>query len=417
VIAVGIFRLFWGMIVLKLNNSRLRFAVAAIGLCIVVIFTYLGSHINVQADGETIANLQREADNINSRLAELDQQRRQIEANIGSARTEIERERQIQMYLDQQIAITREEIELLEEAIENLRQEIEIKENDITEKQQEHDENFELFRQRLRAMYMFGDASTLGLLLGADSLADFLSRADTITRVAQHDRDLMQRLTNDRIELEAQHTELERRREAEEELHKTTEQKRDVLTRQSQEAAIRIQDISSMQAQFEADLAQTQAMRNTMERELQDVFRRIQWAQNPFVGGEMRWPVDGFTNISSHYGWRFNGRDFHTGIDIAGRGIYGQPVRAANSGTVVVANWSFTPGRGYGMFVIIDHGGRISTLYAHLSNITVSVGDWVEVGQQIGNVGSTGWSTGPHLHFEYREGGNHRDPLTVLRPR
>ena len=394
--------------------SALRLGAAALGLCIVIICTYLASHMSVQAN-DTVASLQAQASNINARLAELEQQRRDIEANIRNARGEIEQERQRQRYFEQQIAITEEEILLLEEAIENLRKEIEIKEEEINDKQREHDESFELFRQRLRAMYMFGDASTLGLLLGADSLADFLSRTDTITRIAQHDRNLMQRLSNERIELEAQRADLERRREDEEALHAAAEATRATLEGQLAEARRRVQDLNSMQAQFEADYARTQAMRQSMQRELDDVFRRIEWAQNPFVGGAMLWPVEGFTNITSRFGPRFGGRDFHTGIDISGRGIYGAPVRAANAGTVVVANRSFTPGRGYGKFVIIDHGGRISTLYAHLSSISVNAGDAVTAGQVIGRVGSTGWSTGPHLHFEYRDNGRPLDPLPFLR--
>ena len=102
------------------------------------------------------------------------------------------------------------------------------------------------------------------------------------------------------------------------------------------------------------------------------------------------------------YGSRFGGSDFHTGIDISGGGAYGSPVLAANSGTVKVANTSFTPGYGYGKYVIIDHGGGIQTLYGHMSALSVSVGDVVAQGQKIGEVGSTGWSTGPHIHFEIR---------------
>jgi murein DD-endopeptidase MepM/ murein hydrolase activator NlpD len=156
-------------------------------------------------------------------------------------------------------------------------------------------------------------------------------------------------------------------------------------------------------------------MQAAMENELLEVLRQIEWSTNPYVGGELLWPVPGFTRISSPFGLRFGGRDNHTGIDIAGTGIHGRPVVAANSGTVRVANLSFTPGRGYGIYIVIDHGGRVSTLYAHLSHISVNVGDVVRRGQEIGRVGSTGWSTGPHLHFEYREDSRPIDPMSKLR--
>ena len=93
----------------------------------------------------------------------------------------------------------------------------------------------------------------------------------------------------------------------------------------------------------------------------------------------------------------------------------GATIVAANTGTVVKTNTSFTPGRGYGIYVIIDHGGGKSTLYGHCSALLVSEGQTVSRGQPIAQVGSTGWSTGPHLHFEVREDGNHVNPLPYLK--
>jgi murein DD-endopeptidase MepM/ murein hydrolase activator NlpD len=378
---------------------------------------------------DNLSTLQNQARDINSRLSELEEERRAIQANINSARTALEQERQIKASIDREIAITREEIELLEDKIENLMQELEIKELEIkikeleiNDKQAEHDASYELFKQRLRAMYMFGDASVVGLIFGAESFVDFLWRADTIARVAEHDRRLMQRLTDERIELEAQRYALDRQREDlenrradEENLRDQAEVKRQELTVQTQEASARIQDVQDLQRQFQSDLARAQAMQKAMEDELQEVLRQIEWSTNPYIGGQLLWPLPGFTQITSEFGWRFGGRDYHTGIDIAGRNVHGQPVVAANSGTVRVANWAFTPGRGYGIYVVIDHGGRVSTLYAHLSHISVQVNDVVRRGQEIGRVGSTGWSTGPHLHFEYRENNNAIDPLPKLR--
>ena len=118
--------------------------------------------------------------------------------------------------------------------------------------------------------------------------------------------------------------------------------------------------------------------------------------------------------ITSYYGWRFNNTDFHTGIDISGANVYGKSVVAANPGRVAFVNTSYTNGVGYGMYVIVDHGGGYSTLYAHLSAIDVSVGDVVARGTPIAKVGSTGWSTGPHLHFEVRINGQHQNPLNYL---
>ena len=119
-------------------------------------------------------------------------------------------------------------------------------------------------------------------------------------------------------------------------------------------------------------------------------------------------------------GWRFGGTDYHTGIDIAGlnsagQGIYGKPILAAADGTVAFTQTNYVAGRGYGIYLIIDHGGGISTLYGHTSGLAVNVGDTVKRGQTIAYVGSTGWSTGPHLHFEVRVNGSHVTPWSYLK--
>jgi murein DD-endopeptidase MepM/ murein hydrolase activator NlpD len=394
-----------------------RFKLTAALLCLVLLCNLTGSVPARASDANpnpAVRELQNQANQISNRLDELEKEQSRIKGEIAAANTKEEEEQATKNYLDSQIAITQEEILRFEELIANLSQEIEIKNGEIDVKQAEHDENYALFLERLRAMYMFGDASTLGLLFGTESFVDFLSKSDTITRIAEHDRNLMQRLTAERTELEAQRTDLEGRREYQESLRVQQKEKQDTLAVQSQAAAVRIQDINTLQASIEADLAAAEAAAAAMEAELQRVYEEIAWSTNPYIGGAMRWPVDNFPKISSQYGWRFGGSDYHTGIDIYGTGIYGQPVRAANAGTIVTANWSHSPGRGYGIYVMIDHGGKISTLYGHMSNITVNVGDVVQRGDPIGAVGSTGWSTGPHLHFEIRENGQHTNPLPYL---
>ena len=105
---------------------------------------------------------------------------------------------------------------------------------------------------------------------------------------------------------------------------------------------------------------------------------------------------------------------FHTGVDFTGSNVNGKKVVAANAGTVTFTKSTYIAGVGYGKYLILDHGGGYSTLYAHLSSINVSVGDEVRKGENIANVGSTGWSTGPHLHFEIRVNGKHTNPLPYL---
>lgn len=121
-----------------------------------------------------------------------------------------------------------------------------------------------------------------------------------------------------------------------------------------------------------------------------------------------RWPMSNFA-ITTYFGRRGVFQRFHTGIDLAAP--VGTPIYAARAGQVSTAGWSRF---GYGLHVIIDHGGAQETLYAHMSRIAVRPGQWVDRGEVIGYVGSTGWSTGPHLHFEVRVGGAVRNPLAYL---
>jgi len=148
-------------------------------------------------------------------------------------------------------------------------------------------------------------------------------------------------------------------------------------------------------------------------------------ADSKYTGGTMTWPVPGHYIITDYYGTRtWDGSGFHYGLDIGGGNIGGSSIVAAESGTVILAinycthNYakysSCGCGGGFGNYVVIDHGGTYATLYGHCESINVSVGDYVTKGQTIGKVGTTGYSTGYHLHFEVRENGKRIDPLGFL---
>lgn len=133
-----------------------------------------------------------------------------------------------------------------------------------------------------------------------------------------------------------------------------------------------------------------------------------------YPGGTMAWPATEAEHIITPYGWHGDGRYFHTGVDMVGKDIYGTPVVAAQDGKVAIAELPMLPGSGYGRYILLDHGGGIVTLYAHLSDLLVQEGDSVVKGQQIGDIGATGDATGPHLHFEVLENGVQVDPADYL---
>lgn len=371
-----------------------------------------------QDNSAEIAQLQNQLNQVSDDLEQYKQEQERIQADIASAQNEKEKAEKVRNNFGYQITLTENEISALQQRITLLEQDIEQKQVSIEEKQAEIDDNYDLFKQRLRAQYMQDNGTLLGLLFGVDSFAEFLSRSDTVNRIAQHDRFLMETLTEERISIEQDKADLETSKQQVEADKAQTEIKKQELAVQYQEAQQQVHDARQMEEAFMADLEKNKAMQQQMQAEIDNLYKQIEFSKNAYAGGAMAWPVPGYSTISSSYGWRFSGTDFHTGIDITGSGCHGASIVAANDGVVSLVNTGYTPGVGYGIYVIIDHGmqdgNSISTLYAHCSSISVSTGQTVKRGQAIAQVGSTGWSTGPHLHFEVRINSNHVNPASYI---
>jgi len=184
----------------------------------------------------------------------------------------------------------------------------------------------------------------------------------------------------------------EERRQREEEQRRLAEERR------KQEEARRLAEQRRQQ-----QLAQARVQRQQPAKAA--AVRRVNYEA---AAGGFQWPLGDFV-ITTYYGQRGAYQRFHTGVDLAAP--MGTPIYAAKAGQIETAGWSSW---GYGLHVIIDHGSGVETLYGHMSRIAVQPGQFVERGQLIGYVGSTGWSTGPHCHFEVRVGGETRNPLAYL---
>lgn len=380
----------------------------ALLLCFVMAFSV------IQVGAATKEELQNKISGIEGDLAVLAKQREAIEADIQDVKGDKAETAAKQGYVSEQVQITQAEINSLQDKITALEENIEIKLEEIELKQADYDASFALFQRRVRAMSMYDDTTTLGLVLGTDNFVDFLTTTDTISRIAEHDNDLMDSLEAERVALEKEKVSLEADKKSLEADMATVASKKQELATQQATLNAQMENISALEQQYTADLAANQAKSAEMESNIQSIYSQIKLMDNPYVGGTMQWPVPNYYQITSYYGWRFNNSDYHTGMDISGGGVNGKPVVAANGGVIAKTNYAFTPGRGYGIYVIIDHGGKTTTLYGHLSSISVSEGQSVTKGQQIGLVGSTGWSTGPHLHFEVRENNKHVNPLPYV---
>ncbi|TCL41088.1 murein hydrolase activator EnvC family protein [Harryflintia acetispora] len=368
-----------------------------------------------QSSHPTEDDFKDELSDLNSKLKDLQTQQKALQDQLAGAKSEKEKKLVEKTHWEKQIQMTKEQIALLEERIALLEEQIDDKLEEIEEKQSDIDKNYETYKQRMRAMYMQNQSSTLAMVLGASDFTDFLMRTQMVKSISDHDQELIDTLKKDRADLEQAKADLDESKQMVEEDKEQMADKKKELEVNLAETQSQIEDIALLEQQYLARKAEFDAQEKLVQAELDKIYAQID-TSTEFVGGEFGWPLPGFTTITSYYGWRFNNSNFHTGIDISGPGVYGQSIRASNDGTVAFVQNSYTDGVGYGRHVIVDHGGGYSTLYAHMTSISVSEGDHVTRGAtEIGKVGSTGWSTGPHLHFEVRINGKHQDPMGFLK--
>lgn len=276
----------------------------------------------------------------------------------------------------------------------------------------------ELFKERLKAMYMMRNSSTLSTILGANSVSELLTATDTLQRISVRDTELLKNLDAEKKQIEIEEDEIQQKIAELEEKHSQLESKQNELATYLKKANTELSDAQAKQQA--AEMTQSEiyaeyiAAKNAYELELRESIKN--GSSQVAVGGDFIWPVPTNAHISSLFGPRtlYGKYDYHTGLDIAtgsGTYIYGKPIVASKAGTVIRADKRLT---GYGYCVRIDHGGGYVTLYGHCSALYVGIGDVVTQGQTIARVGSTGNSTGPHLHFEIRVNGSQVDPLPYI---
>ena len=357
---------------------------------------------------------------LNSKYDQLEKQQTAIQKELDKAKTDKAKQLALKKQLDNQIVGVREQIGILTSKVTLLEENIIQKENELLSITQDIEDSSELLRNRLRVMYRMGNATVLGLVLGADNFTEFLTRARVAQRIAHNDKQVIEKMSEDLRLLEEIKADIEQQKADMESTKGQLSSKQTQLGGQLSQTNNMIQDLEAMEKAYLQNKAKLEKQMKEVEAEVKAIYDQIK-SEGEYTGGIMLWPVAGHNKISSYYGWRFQNTDYHTGIDVAGtnalgQGIYGKPILAASDGKVVFTQKTFVYGRGYGIYAIIDHGGGVSTLYAHQSGLKVNVGEYVKRGQTIGYVGSTGWSTGPHLHFEVRINGVHTNPLPYLKP-
>jgi len=391
-------------------NLFKKWTAVFLAVCAIVLTS---SGFDMIANAATNAEYEAQLKDLNAQLEQISKEQAEIQNKINSTKNEKEKKLAEKKYLETQISNTQKKVDLTTQKIALLEKDISTKTADIEAKQNDIDTNYEIFKKRLRAAYMSGDANSLALVLDADNLGDFLTKTEVVTRIAEFDRKLINSLVNDKKQLEDDKAILDANKKDLEGTKKELDSLKSQLNTQVTAVKQQIQDISALEQEFLNDKAALQKKAKEMEAEIESIYSKLR-SEGKFVGGTWGWPVPGYTNITSRYGWRFNNTDFHTGVDISGANIYGANIVASNAGRVAFVNETYKQGVGYGKYVILDHGGGYSTLYAHTSEILVKEGQVVKKGEIIAKVGSTGWSTGPHLHFEIRIDGKHQNPQSYL---
>lgn len=361
--------------------------------------------------GPALAVSQSEIDALEEQRDELKAEREGMQAEIDALKDEQAGVLEQKRVLDEQNEVYRQELELIEEQVSLYTRLVEEKAAELDKAMSDEAEQLATYRQHVRAMEENGKYTYLSIIFGSRSLSELMSNLDMIGEIMEADKRIYDQYTAARENAE----------EIKAEYEATLGQLNDKQAEYEAEKAEleeKIAEASAMIEQLEAEISsnydlylEVLAQEEALEGDIQSMIAELerQEAANSITStGTYIWPLPGYSPGSA-YGWRmhpiFHEMRFHAGEDIGAPS--GTPILAADSGvaTVIPDN-----GNGYGNYIMINHGGGRVTLYAHMSAFAISGGATVAQGQVIGYVGSTGNSTGPHLHFEVRVNGATTDP-------
>lgn len=389
------------------NIIKINFIILVI--CVLLTVTAFAED-NIQENQEQSNVAENTLDSLNVQKSDLENQIQQKESEIQYIQEDMSATLLELENLSQEIADKQNEIAEIELQEIELNKYIETTEVELASLKEKYAKQKKALEARLVAMYKFGNATYLDVLLNSKSLSQFLSNYYYLTIITKTDTNLLKAVEEKRDSIQILANNLETKKNVLMVSRETREKTQIALSNMKIIKDKRVTELN------EQDLALHQEIEN-YRQQIQSVeleIKKLALANvgEKYVGGIMAWPVPGYTTITSQYGMRTHPitgvYKLHTGTDISAP--IGATFVAANDGIVVKAEYNTA----YGNMVMIDHGGGISTLYAHGSEILVSVGQTVFKGTAVLKVGSTGYSTGPHAHFEVRVNGNPVQPLDYI---
>ena len=373
-------------------------------LKILIITILIICFCNVPCFATSIDELQEKQNNISTQIKEKNDKLTGVENKISDTLQEIEK-------LSQEISEYELEVEKLIKQTTQIGNSVRELEDKLKIAEEKYEKQKKLTEERLLVIYESGDVHYLDVLLNTKSISEFISTYFYISEIIKNDTEVLQDLERERNKIEIEKEVLSYQKE----YLKT-------IRNNKEKTAIALNNTKILQNNLKNKLTEEEKLLQTEIEKYEEELKLVQAEivllttkelGEEYVGGIMSWPVPGYTRLTSEYGMRLHPilqvYKLHTGIDIGAP--EGANFIAAADGVVIKAEYNYS----YGNMVIVDHGGGVTTLYAHGSEILVSVGQAVKRGEPVLKVGSTGYSTGPHAHFEVRIDGNPVQPLNFLK--
>ncbi|MEG2645969.1 MAG: peptidoglycan DD-metalloendopeptidase family protein [Clostridia bacterium] len=367
------------------------------------------------------ANVQEYQDELNK----IKEQEKQNLEKLSGVEKEISQDMYEMLELDSKMMKYSSELGKLQIKVEDVNAKLKDYEEKLQNSAQSYNSAEDMYITRLRAIYENGIPSMIDILFSSKGISDFFSRMNVYTSVLEYDKSLVGNMQSQKEYIDYIKKDVEFQKLQLEQLKYDTEKSTKALEDTVNAKNAKIAQLQSSKNNLKAKAALLEKKKDAANKKVEDELKKAYEESlnngGSFTGGDFAWPVPGYFIITTKYNAIYDpfdsGKNYvHHGVDVAGNGISGKPIVAAQSGIAKVPG--FMSG-GFGNYVIVNHGksaadGNIyTTLYGHMSSIAVKNGQYVQKGQVIGYVGSTGWSTGAHLHLEITRNGKRFDALSV----
>lgn len=363
------------------------------------------------------------AANLNQQLKDAQNQKKAAQQQLSSIQSQKKTAQADKDKIDSEIASLNSQINSVQAELNETNSKLAVKEGELAAAEEACEQQFQSFKTRARIMYENGPSTYIEILFSSGSFSEFLSNIEIIRNLLDYDNQVLEERKAVREEIAVQKAEIESIKAEQETRRQTLSEMQSTLkTKQAAQSTI-IANLASQEEVIRKQVEQQEAEEARIQRLISQAVASQSAASQSTKSstlstitasgtGSMQWPCPSTKTITSQFGTREHPiqgvTKMHNGIDIAG--AYGVDIVAADSGTVLFSGNSSS----YGKYIVISHGSGITTLYAHCSQLLVSAGSSVNKGQVIAKVGSTGQSTGPHLHFEVSVNGARQNPLNYV---